>query len=78
MELTLQSPLHTLHGVGEARAAAFARLGLCDIRDLLLFFPRAYENRGDVRAVAETQDGSSVRSYCKSTRRRPRGARAPG
>ena len=57
MELTLQSPLHTLHGVGEARAAAFARLGLCDIRDLLLFFPRAYENRGDVRAVAETQDG---------------------
>lgn len=39
MELTLQSPLHTLHGVGEARAAAFARLGLCDIRDLLLFFP---------------------------------------
>ncbi len=57
MELTLQSPLHTLHGVGEARAAAFARLGLCDIRDLLLFFPRAYENRGDVRAAAETQDG---------------------
>ena len=57
MELTLQSPLHTLHGVGEARAAAFARLGLCDIRDLLPFFPRAYENRGDVRAVAETQDG---------------------
>ena len=57
MELSLQSPLHALQGVGETRAAAFARLGLQSVRDLLLFFPRAYENRGDVRAVAETQDG---------------------
>ena len=57
MELSLQSPLHALQGVGETRAAAFARLGLHSVRDLLLFFPRAYENRGDVRAVAETQDG---------------------
>lgn len=52
MELSLQSPLHALQGVGETRAAAFARLGLQSVRDLLLFFPRAYENRGDVRAVA--------------------------
>ena len=57
MELSLQSPLHALQGVGETRAAAVARLGLQSVRDLLLFFPRAYENRGDVRAVAETQDG---------------------
>lgn len=77
MELSLQSPLHALQGVGETRAAAFARLGLQSVRDLLLFFPRAYENRGDVRAVAETQDGSSARCCCKSTQRRLRDARAP-
>lgn len=57
MELTLQSPLHTLHGVGEARAAAFAVWGFATFGTCCCFSRRAYENRGDVRAVAETQDG---------------------
>ena len=35
-----------LYGVGKAKAAAYASLGVFTIGDLLYFFPRAYENRG--------------------------------
>ena len=72
MELSLQSPLHALQGVGETRAAAFARLGLHSVRDLLLFFPRAYENRGDVRAVIHTPSAAlQTFAACRESLRTP-------
>lgn len=58
-ELTLQSPLTDLPGVGKVRAEAFARLGVFCVRDLLYHFPRAYENRGDIRPVSSATDGAS-------------------
>ncbi len=41
----LASPVRFLRGVGEKRAQAFARLGVFTVEDLLLFFPRRYEDR---------------------------------
>ena len=58
-ELTLQSPLTELPGVGKVRAEAFARLGVFCVRDLLYHFPRAYENRGDIRPVSSSADGAA-------------------
>lgn len=54
----LGSPITVLSGVGAVRAKQYARLGVETVSDLLYHFPRAYENRGDVRPLAECQSGS--------------------
>ena len=56
-KLTLRSPLSALSGVGPARAAAFARMGVNTLRDLVFHFPRAYENRGRIRRLCDGLDG---------------------
>ena len=43
----------TLRGVGPAKAAAYAKLGIHTTTDLLYHFPRSYENRGDVHLLSE-------------------------
>ena len=59
--VTRQSPMTVLPGIGKARAAAYARMGIETLGDLLLHYPRAYENRGDVRLLSETNpDGKSA------------------
>lgn len=55
MEDLLSAPLSRLPGVGEKRASLLAKLGLLSVRDMLFHFPRAYENRGDVVSLSETQ-----------------------
>ena len=57
MALGLDTSVKELYGVGAARAKAYARLGIYDLRGLLLHFPRRYENRGDVRALASADNG---------------------
>lgn len=42
---TLNTDIRYIKGVGEARAKALARLGITDLRSLLSYFPRAYEDR---------------------------------
>jgi len=51
-ELSIKS----LHGVGPARAAAYSRVGVETVEDLLMYFPRAYENRGDIKLLAQTEE----------------------
>ena len=51
------TPLRFVKGIGEARSACFAKLGLYTAGDLLTFYPRAYEYRGEVKKIAETGDG---------------------
>ena len=46
-----------LQGIGPARGKAFARLGVETVGDLLYHYPRAYENRGDVRLLTECESG---------------------
>jgi len=57
-----REPLVTvLPGVGKGRAACYARLGILTLGDLLAHFPRAYENRGDIRLLTEARtDGKSA------------------
>ena len=58
--LTLSSLITELKGVGKVRAAAFGRLGIRTIRDVLYHFPRAYQNRGDVSRIVDVRHGDVV------------------
>ena len=42
-----------LSGVGEKRAAAFAKMGIYRVADLLCHFPRGYQNRGSTVSLTE-------------------------
>ena len=74
--ITRSSPVTVLSGVGPARAAAYQKLGICTLDDLVSHYPRAYENRGAIRLLADTSpEGKSavvltVASDTKSVRLR--------
>ncbi len=51
--MNLENSLTSLSGIGEKRAKAFSRLGIYTVGDLLRHYPRAYQNRGDVRLLAD-------------------------
>ncbi len=46
--------ISSLRGIGPAKAAAYAKLGIKTTTDLLYHFPRSYENRGDVHLLSES------------------------
>ena len=46
-----------LQGVGPARQKAYEKLGIKTVSDLIYHFPRAYENRGDVKLLSECVSG---------------------
>ncbi len=51
----LDAPLTSLPGVGAERAALLGRLKLRTVGDLLLYRPRRYEDRRDLRSIASLQ-----------------------
>lgn len=59
-ELTLNSSVLGLPGIGKTRAEALSRIGIFTVRDLLLHFPRAYEDRGRVKTALEATDGETT------------------
>ena len=61
LNVTLDSPVSVLSGVGPAKAAAYAKIGVDTVGDLLFHVPRSYENRGDIRQLDATiPDGKSA------------------
>ncbi|MBR3423656.1 MAG: ATP-dependent DNA helicase RecG, partial [Clostridia bacterium] len=62
----LSKPTTAVKGVGPARAAAFARVGVATVGDLLRFYPRAYQNREHVRTLAEIRDNIAMSEDGKS------------
>ncbi len=52
----LHTPIEALSGVGPTRKAAYNKMGVYTVEDLLYHFPRAYEHRGDIRALADSRD----------------------
>lgn len=70
----LSAPVTTLSGVGDARKKAYAKLGIYTVKDLLYHFPRAFENRGDIRLLSDVQSGEkcavvlTVSTECRVSR----------
>lgn len=56
--LTRDSPVRFLKSVGAARASRLARLEITTVEDLLYFFPRRYEDRGNATGIAALESGS--------------------
>ena len=51
MSHNLSTPVLKLNGIGKARAEKLEKLGISTLRDLIYYFPRSYENRGDVKTL---------------------------
>lgn len=51
--LTADTSVSELNGVGKVRATQLAKLGISTVGDLIYYFPRAYEKRGDTRPLRE-------------------------
>lgn len=49
-----------LSGVGPARVKAYAKLGINTVSDLIYHFPRAYENRGDIKLLSQCISGDKA------------------
>ena len=58
--MKLNDSIRYLKGIGEKRAELFHKLGVFTIRDLLYHLPRGYEDRSDIRDVADLIEGESV------------------
>lgn len=53
----LMTDVRFIKGIGEQRARALAKLGISTLRDLIAYFPRRYEDRTQIRHIAELQPG---------------------
>ena len=51
--VTLKSPVTAIAGIGPKKKEMFQKVGVETVGDLLRRFPRAYQNRGDIRTLAE-------------------------
>ena len=69
----IYAPIGSMRGVGAKRAEAFGRLGITSVGDLLRHFPRAYQNRGNIRLLSEAVYGENC-SYLLTVADSPRSA----
>lgn len=51
--LSLHTPINQISGVGKVREKQLAKLGIEVVEDLIYFFPRAYEMRGNIRMLSQ-------------------------
>lgn len=76
--MELKEKVTVLKGVGPKKAAALEKLGIRTIEDLISFFPRDYQDRRFIRAIAELEEDrpacvqGRVRSVIKDPYRRGR------
>ena len=73
----LDTDIKKLYGVGAVRATRYAAMGVNNIGDLLCHYPRGYEDRGNVKLIAES-DGSSKAAYILTVATQPKSVRVKG
>ena len=57
---TLNTDIRYIKGVGEARAKSLAKLGITDLRSLLSYFPRTYDDRRAYKKIADLIPGENA------------------
>ena len=55
-----EASIKVLSGIGPARVKAYSKLGIETVSDLIYHFPRAYENRGDIKLLADCVPGNKA------------------
>lgn len=56
----MSKDIQYLKGVGEKRAEMFRKKGIRTVEELLYFFPRAHEDRSELKKIADTNAGETV------------------
>lgn len=56
----LNTDVRYIKGIGEQRAKALGKLGIATLRDLIAYFPRAYEDRRSFCRIAQLQSGENA------------------
>lgn len=59
MQLTKESSVKLINGCGQKRAEQLAQLGIYTVYDLLMHFPRAYQDRGKIRSICDDEVGNT-------------------
>jgi ATP-dependent DNA helicase RecG len=75
----LEAPLTVLRGIGPERQAVYAKLGITSLRDLLLYFPRRYDNYSAMKPInrlALGEECSVIGTVADTHARRIRGGQA--
>jgi len=69
----LTDSINKVRGVGVKKAAAFARLGICTVYDLLTYYPRTYEDQSHTTPINRLRPGerSTVLGVIQSVTERP-------
>ena len=57
---TLTSPLTALRGIGPQKAKVFEKLEIRTLGDLLRFYPRSYDDRREIRKIANLVPGENA------------------
>ncbi len=73
---TLDSPVQYVKGVGERNSRVLGKLGIFNVRDLILHFPRRHEDRSRTEKIASLSGGEEVSIRGKvvaADNQRPRG-----
>ena len=73
----LDADIKKLYGVGSVRASRYAALGVHTVGDLLLHFPRGYEDRGNIKLISES-DGETKSAYLLTVATEPKSVRLKG
>ena len=72
--MDFNTPVKALYGVGEKIEKYLHGAGLFCVRDLVYNFPRAYQNRGDVRMCADESGQGEFHSYILTVASEPKTA----
>ena len=64
----LNKEIKYIKGVGPARAEVLNSIGIYNLKDLITYFPRSYEDRGKVKNIADVEDGEEtlIEAICVS------------
>lgn len=58
--MRLSDDIKYIKGIGEARAKLFSRIGIHTVSDLISHIPRSYEDRSQIKKIAELTHGDTV------------------
>ena len=58
--MDMSSSVRYVKGVGDKKALLLGKLGIYTVADLISYYPRDYEDRGNVQPVAETELGQTA------------------
>ena len=58
--MDLTEPIDILKGVGPRKLQQLQHMGICTLFDLLIYFPRSYEDQSVVTAIANLQAGETA------------------